>query len=753
MFSWLISRLKAKGMIPHMSETERIALEAGTVWVDGDLFSGKPDFAKMLAEPYPQLTETEQAFLDGPVEELCAMIEDYEIYRTREIPDALWARIKEMKLMGLMVPEAYGGLGLSKLCTSAVLGKLCSRSLPVSILVVIPNSLGPGELLLHYGTEAQKAHYLPRLASGEEIPCFALTEPTAGSDAASMTSHGEVFRDQDGALMMRLNWNKRYITLAPISTLLGLAFKLFDPDNLLGKGTDLGITCALVPTDLPGVQVGRRHDPMGIPFENGPTVGVDVVLPVEQIIGGAEYAGQGWMMLMDCLSAGRGISLPGTNGGAAKQMTRLIGAYSAVREQFGLQIGKLEGIEEPLARIAGKNYMMDAARIYTAGAVDGGHKPAVVSAIMKYHITEMAREMVTDSMDIMGGAGLCKGPRNQLAEGYAGAPISITVEGANILTRTLIIFGQGAVRSHPYAQQELRALIAEDATAFRKALLGHLWFLTRNVCRAGLLSLSRGRLARSPVSGPTAIYYRKLSWASSCFAVLADLAMFSYASQLKRAEKQAGRFADALSYMFLGFACLRRFEADGRPAEDLPLVHWSLQYSLHRIQLAFEGILQNFKRGPVGWFLRGPLGLWARVQRIAIPPSDRVGGQLARIIRVPSAQRDRLTAGVYISSDASEPSGKLERAFMLVSQSQPAVDKIRQAVKAGKLPKQSPVSLVTQAIADGLITAEEGELVNEAAAAREDVIQVDSFTLEEYLQLSHALTHLTPEPAEYSVPA
>ncbi len=753
MFAFLIRRLKALDMIPYMSETERVALAAGTVWVDGEFFSGKPDFDKMLAESYPHLTEQEQAFLDGPVEELCAMIDDYQIYRTRQVPEEVWHKIKSEKLMGLMVPREYGGLGFSRLATSGVLGKLCSRSLPVAILVVIPNSLGPSELLLHYGTAYQKEHYLPRLASGEELPCFALTEPGAGSDAAAMTSSGVVFEASDGSLKVRLTWNKRYITLAPIATLLGLAFKLRDPQNLLGRGTELGITCALVPTDLPGVQIGRRHDAMGIPFEVGPTQGDGVEISVDQIIGGAEYAGRGWMMLMDCLSAGRGISLPGNAAGGAKQMTRLIGAYSAVREQFGLPIGKLEGIEEPLARIAGKNYIMNAARVYTCGAVDAGHKTSVISAIMKYQMTEMSRQMVSDAMDIMGGAGLCKGPRNQLAEGYAGAPISITVEGANILTRTLIIFGQGAVRGHPYAQAELDALIAEDPSALRKALFGHLWFSTGNLLRAGWHSLFRGRLVRSPVSGPTARYYRKLSWASACFAVLTDLAMLGYGSQLKRAEKQAGRFADAISWMYLGFACLRRFEAEGRRAEDLPLVDWALQTSLHEIQFAFEGILMNFKRGMIGMLLRGPLCFWARIQRIGNPPSDRLGGRLARIMREPSAQRDRLTEGVYLSQDTGDSAGRMEHTFQLVWESRPVVAKLRKAIKDETLAEAPLFELIDPAVESGLIDAAEAAQLRDALAAREDLIQVDSFTLQEYLGLAPARAHRTEGPKGVCVSA
>ncbi len=644
----------------------------------------------------------------------------------------VWDFLKREGFFGLTIPEEYGGLAFSALACSSIFGKLASRSLPLSAIVLIPNSVGPAELLLAYGTDEQRRHYLPRLARGEEIPCFALTEPESGSDAASLTSEGVVFRGRDGQPAIRLSWTKRYITLAPVATLLGLAVRLRDPENLLGKGPDVGITCVLVPAATPGVEIGRRHDPLGIPFPNGPTEGRDVVVPLDAVIGGAAGAGRGWKMLMEALSAGRSISLPAQSAGGAKLVARVVGAYAAVRRQFGLPIGRFEGIEEPLARIAGLTYLMEAARIYTCGAVDGGEKPSVVSAIVKLQETELLRRLVLDGMDVLGGAGLCRGPRNLLADGYTGAAIGITVEGANILTRTLILFGQGAVRCHPYAQQEIRALAAGDGKALRRALLGHLGFLAGNLIRSAFLSLSRGRLARSPVSGPTARYWRRLAWASARFAALSDLAMLSLGGKLKLREKLSGRFADALSWMYLGVSALRRFEAEGRREEDLPLVRWALDFSLAQIQEAFAGIYRNFE-GPLAFWMRGPASFWARLNPIGTPPSDREGGRLATILQTPGAQRDRLTAGLYLPTDEQEAVGRIERALLLVWQSREIVERVRAASRAGTIPAGPPESRLDEAVAAGIIGRREAGQVREAADARRDATSVDSFTLEEFL--------------------
>jgi acyl-CoA dehydrogenase len=735
----LIDLARRKGLVPRISATERQALEAGTVWLDGELFSGRPDLRRILTEPWPELSERERAFLDGPVEEVCAMVDEWELSRTRELPAEVWRILREKRFFGLAIPETYGGHGFSALALSTIFGKLASRSLPLSAIVLIPNSVGPGELLLEYGTPEQQEHYLPRLARGEEIPCFALTEPEAGSDAASIRSEGVLFRDREGHLALRLTWSKRYITLAPIATLLGLAFRLRDPENLLGRGEDLGITVGLIPTHLPGVRIGERHDPLGIPFPNGPTEGKDVVVPVDAILGGLDQAGKGWKMLMEALSAGRAISLPAQSVGGAKYVARVAGAYSVVRRQFGLEIGRFEGIEEPLARIAGLTYLMEAARVFTCGAVDAGQRPSVLSAVAKYQQTELLRALVQDGMDILGGAALCRGPRNLLANGHLGAPIGITVEGANILTRTLIIFGQGALRGHPFALSEVRALETGDGRALRRALVRHARFFLGNLIRSALLGVTRGRLARSPVDGPTGVYWRRIAWASARFAVLTDLAMLSLGSRLKTKQKLAGRLADVLSWMYLALCALRRFEAEGRREEDLPLVRWSVEHALARIQTAFEGIYRNFE-GPAAPLLRTLGAWWCRTNPIGHPPSDSLGARVAAVLRRSGEQRERLTSGVFVPADPEQPLGRLERAFALLAEAAPIRDRIAKASRAGQLPAGPPESLLDAALAAGLIRDDEAEKVREAAAAREDAIQVDSFSLDEYLGLGQTET-------------
>ncbi|HJO02355.1 MAG TPA: acyl-CoA dehydrogenase [Acidobacteriota bacterium] len=734
-------------LLPRISDTERIAIEAGTVWVDRELFSGKPDLGRLLGESYPGLTADEQAFLDGPVEEVCRLTEDYEVSRCRVLPREVWDLYAKHRFFGMIIPKEYGGLGFSASANSAVVGKLASRSTQLQVNVGVTNSLGPAELLIRYGTDEQKNYYLPRLARAEEIPCFALTEPGAGSDAGSMTSHGTVFHDDDGELRLRLTWNKRYITLAPVSTLLGLAFQLSDPQDLLGKGTTPGITCALIPTDTPGVDVSLRHDPLGPPFHNGPTVGTDVVVGIDAIIGGVDGAGRGWQMLMECLAAGRGISLPGSAAGGVKMVARVAGAYASVRHQFGMSIGKFEGIQEPLARIAGAAYVLEAARRYTNGALDAHAQPAVITAIAKYNFTELARQSVTDGMDILGGAAIMEGPRNLMASGWAGVPVSITVEGANILTRTLIVFGQGAIRSHPFAYREIEALAANDRKDFDLAFWGHVGMVVRSLCRAVVLGLTRGRLASSPVSGPTARYYRKLAWTSATFALLADLAMVTMGGQLKRKGALTGRFADVFSWMYLGSAVLRRFEAEGRRREDLPLLHWSMMDAFARIQGALEGILQNLDVPLLGMLLRGPVAAFARWNRIGRHPDDRLAGEVARILQTPGTQRDALTPGIYLPDDASDGLGRLEHAFGLSFEAEGVTRKIKAAVRARQLPKSDPTTLVGDAVSAGLITAQEAELLAAAEAARDDAIQVDSLTHDEYM----AIAADAAEPSTVSV--
>ncbi len=732
----LMRLMEALQFLPTISETEQTAIDAGTVWMEGELFSGKPDFDKTLDQLYPELSDEEQAFLDGPCEKVCEMVDDWQVHQRGDLSTETWDYLKEKGFFGLIIPKEYGGKGFSAAGRSAVVQKLGGHSVPLAITVMVPNSLGPGELLLHYGTDEQQDRYLPRLASGEILPAFALTEPNAGSDAGGMESTGEVFEDENGELKLRLNWEKRYISLAAISGVLGLAFKLQDPENHLGKGEDLGITCALVPTDTPGVKLGRRHDPLGVAFFNCPTEGEDVILPLDAIIGGREGAGRGWAMLMDALSAGRGIMLPAQAVGGGKAVTRVAGAHAAVREQFGLSIGKFEGIEEPLARIAGYTYLMDAARNYTNGAVDQGEKPSVVSAIMKYNTTEMQRDLVNDGMDILAGNGISRGPNNLLALAYQSLPISITVEGANILTRTMMIFGQGAIRCHPYALKEIEALMDEDVEAFDDAFWSHIGHVVRNGFRAFGLSLTRGHMASSPVRGPAAPYYRKMAWASASFAFFADLAMGSLGGMLKRKEKITGRFADILSWMYLGTAVLTRFEKEGRPEEQEPFLHWSMQYAFAQMQEAFDGLFENLRVPGLTWFLRGVVAPWSRLNTIGEMPSDELGGTLAQAIQEKDGAREWLTKDLYVPDDTDQPLGELEYAFRLDRDAYQVGQKIKDAVRDGALPKKRPDQLLDEAVEEGVITENERDLVLRADEARERYIQVDEFDVDEYRQRS-----------------
>lgn len=728
----IMKLLDAMNILPAISETEQTAIDSGTVWMEGELFSGNPNFKRMMDEPYPEFTDKEKEFMEGPVEELCALVSDWDVFQRKGFNDKTWDYLKEKRFFGLIIPEEYGGYGFSANAHSAIVAKLASRCGPLATTVMVPNSLGPAELLMHYGTEEQKKHYLPRLADGREIPCFALTEPNAGSDAGSMQSTGEVVKGENGELFLKLNWDKRYITLAAISTVIGLAFKMYDPNEYLGKGKSLGITCALIPSDTEGVELGKRHDPLGVPFYNCPTRGDDVMVPIDAIIGGKEGAGNGWRMLMESLAVGRGISLPAQSVGGARTAFRAVGAYAAIRKQFGLNIGKFEGIEEPMARIGGYTYLMDASRRYICGALDKGAKPAVVTAIAKYNFTELGREIINDAMDIVGGAGISRGPRNIFAHSYIATPIAITVEGANILTRTLMIFGQGAIRSHPYALKEINALMDKDVKAFDDAFTSHLGHVAQNNVRALLLSLTRGRLASSPVSGPAAKYYRKLSWASASFAFMSDIALGSYGGALKMKEKLAGRYADILSWMLLATATLRRFEAEGRREEDLIFFEWSMQHAFYRIQTAFDEIYNEIDVPGLSWVFRGPVGLWSRINRIGKKPSDKLGHKVAQAMQQRGDQRDRMTEGIYMSKSTDEAIGKYEHAMMLIEESFPVYKKLYKATKAGELKKDTVLNQIEPALEKEIITNSEAEKVKAAEEARYDAILVDEFTLEEY---------------------
>ncbi len=725
-------------VLPPMSRTEREAIEAGTVWWDGELFSGSPNWQSLLETPAPTLSDAERAFLAGPVEQLCAMLDDWEITHERQdLPAEVWEFLKQERFLGMIIPKEYGGLGFSALGHSSVVMKIVSRSGSAGVTVMVPNSLGPAELLLHYGTDAQKNHYLPRLARGEDIPCFALTGPEAGSDASAMQDIGVVckaeFDGRSDVLGVRLNWDKRYITLGPVATLLGLAFKLRDPNHLLSDDPNPGITVALIPTNTPGVVIGNRHRPMDMAFHNGPNQGVDVFIPIEWIIGGRAMAGQGWRMLMESLAAGRSISLPALSTGSGKLASRVTGAYAAVRKQFKTPVGQFEGVQEALARIGGNAYLMDAARVMTAGAVDAGEKPSVVSAIAKYHLTERMRQVINDAMDIHGGRGICMGPRNYLARAYQGIPIAITVEGANILTRSLIIFGQGAIRCHPYVLDEMEAARDDNhtrgLTRFDKSICGHVSYTLSNAVRAAVMGVTGARFVRVPASGPVVTYYfRQLTRMSVALALVSDAAMLLFGGKLKRLERLSARLGDVLSYLYLASATIKRFHDQGTPQADRPLLHWACRDALFNMQTAFDELFANMPVRGVGTLLRlivFPFG------KPYAPPNDANDRRVARLLLRPSAARDRLTAGIYIGSP-HEPLGRVEDALQKSLAAEGAARKLQRAVRAGKLPDASGDELIEQAKQAKLITERDAALLSSADAARVDAIAVDDFAPAEF---------------------
>lgn len=719
-------------VMPQVSQTEQEALDAGTVWWDGDLFSGRPDWRKLFSLPKPALTAEEQAFLDGPAERLCAMVDEWKLSQElNDLPPEVWQFIKDNGFLGMIIPKQYGGLGFSALAHSSVIMKLATRTPTACVSVMVPNSLGPAELLLHYGTEAQKSYYLPRLAKGLEMPCFALTGPEAGSDAGSIPDIGVVcWGEHEGrrVLGMRVTWEKRYITLGPVATLLGLAFRLIDPEDLLGKGQEIGITVALIPTNHPGVHIGRRHNPLNASFMNGPNSGRDVFIPMDWVVGGQQYVGQGWRMLMESLAAGRSISLPASATGSAKIVALATGAYSRVRTQFKIAIGKFEGVEEALARIGGNTYLMEAARTMTAGAIDLGEKPSVISAIVKYHSTERVRQVVNDTMDIHGGKGICLGPSNYLGRAYQQVPIAITVEGANILTRSMIIFGQGAIRCHPYVLAEIAATREPDGVKavndFDAALCGHVSFMLGNVARALWSGLTGGRLLQ--VDGPRALqpHLKRLSRLSTAFALMSDFAMLFLGGDLKRREKISGRLADALSALYLGSCVAKRWHDDGEPVTDLPFVEWALQDCTHRAQEALFGVYENF---PVRWAARLVQVLSFPFGRSYRAPADRLGHQIAALLMQASPTRTRLGAGAYLPEDENDFIGRLEVALRMVPEIEAIEAKLRSAMKSGALSHITPAQRVRAAQAQGILDAREAEVWQRYEGLRRACIMVDDF--------------------------
>jgi acyl-CoA dehydrogenase len=722
--------------MPAMSSTEREALEAGTVSWEGDLFSGAPNFSTLRSAPAVQLTAEEQEFLDGPVNTLCSMLDDWDITHNRtDLPPEVWQFIKDNRFLGMIIPKRYGGLEFSATAQMSVLVKVYGRSVTAATTISVPNSLGPGELLLKYGTEEQKNYYLPRLADGREVPCFALTGPNAGSDAASIPDQGIVCRQEfngEEVLGIRLNWDKRYITLCPVATVIGLAFRMFDPDNLLGKGEDVGISCALIPAATPGVVKGRRHFPLNTAFMNGPTQGKDVFIPMDYLIGGAVMAGQGWRMLMECLSAGRAISLPSSASGGAQAVALASGAYARIRKQFNQPIGKFEGIEEPLARIAANTYIIDAALTMAAAAIDHGAKPSVAGAILKYHTTERARLLAMDAMDIHGGKGICLGPNNYLGRGYQGTPIGITVEGANILTRSLIIFGQGAVRCHPYVFKELESVRNNDLDAFDASFFAHTGFIIANLTKSLIFGWTDARMTKAPASALKR-YYQLVHKYSTNLAFLADFSMVVMGGELKRREKLSARLGDMLSSLYLVSAVLKRFYEDGEPQADLPLVEWCCQQLLHECEVAMHGVIINF---PASWarvalpLILKPLGNKRHI------PNDKLGHQLAKMLIEPNETRNRLTRLVYKVPSENCPLGRTEDAFLKICAAEEIERKVMKAVKEHKLKSLTFREQIAEALACDILTAAEAKQMDEAEAARQDVIKVDDFADDELRRAS-----------------
>ncbi|MFM5585571.1 acyl-CoA dehydrogenase FadE [Aeromonas media] len=720
-----------KSIMPEMSRTEKEAIEAGTTWWEADLFAGNPNWKKLHAIPVSTLSAEEQAFMDGPVEDVCRMVNDWEVTHERaDLSPEVWQYLKDHKFFAMIIKKKYGGLEFSAYAQSCVLQKLCGASAVLASTVGVPNSLGPGELLQHYGTEEQKDHYLPRLAVGKEIPCFALTSPEAGSDAGSIPDFGVVCKGEwegEEVLGMRLTWNKRYITLAPIATVLGLAFKLRDPDHLLGEEEELGITCALIPTDIKGVEIGRRHFPLNVPFQNGPTRGNDVFVPLDFIIGGPAMAGQGWRMLVECLSVGRGITLPSNSTGGVKMLALATGAYSRIRRQFKLPIGKMEGIEEPLARLGGNAYIMGAAAKLTVTGIDLGEKPSVISAIVKYHLTDRAQKCIIDAMDIHGGKAICMGPNNYLARGYQGAPIAVTVEGANILTRSMIIYGQGAIRCHPYVLPEMLAASHPDKEQalkdFDKAVFSHVGFAISNLVRSFWLGLTGARFAAAPYKDQTKGYYQQLSRLSANLAFLSDMAMGTLGGELKRKERVSARLGDVLSQLYLASSALKRYQDEGRQQADLPLLHWALQDAMFKAQEAIDELLRNFPNRWIGLALRVivlPLG------RDMKRPSDKLDSQVARLLQTPSATRDRLAEGQYLTREEGNPFGLLEQALDDVLTAEPLFDKVCKA-EGRKRPFTQLDKVADAGLALGVINQTEADLLRRAEESRLRTINVDDF--------------------------
>ncbi len=742
-----------KKVLPPLSATEREAMEAGSVWWDGELFSGNPDFNKLHQYPKPQLNDEEQSFIDNELETLLEMLDDCQIVKgDRDLPKEVWDYLRKERFFSLIISKEYGGREFSPLANSTIVTKIATRSISAAVTVMVPNSLGPGELLSHYGTQEQKDYWLPRLADGTDIPCFALTGPEAGSDAGGIPDVGTVcYGEHEGkeVLGIRLNWNKRYITLAPVATVLGLAFKLHDPDQLLGDKKDIGITCALIPADHKGVVIGERHDPLHLAFMNGPTRGEDVFIPMDWLIGGSEYAGRGWRMLVECLSAGRGISLPALGTAIGHVTSRTTGAYAYVRKQFGMSIGKFEGVAEAMGRIGGLTYLLEASRTLTTTSLDMGEKPGIVTAIAKYHMTEMSRTILNDSMDVHAGRAIQDGPMNYLASLYLGVPVAITVEGANILTRNLMIFGQGATRCHPYVLKEMEAAANPDheagAKAFDGLLFKHIGHATKNTFGAFFSALTGSAFVGSPMSGETKRHYKDLTRLSKALAVSADFAMLTLGGDLKRKEMISARLGDGLAYLYMASAALKKYEDEGRQKADLNYVHYAVEHCFYHAAKSLNEAYRNFPSRAVGRVLKGllfPLGNHFE------KPADGVTLDIAKSLMVPGRDRDRLTELCYIGKGEDDNVGLIENAFIAMYGIKDLEKKLFNGVKAGKVARKGLLEdRLQQALDADVLTSDEVDKIKEADALRYKAIQVDHYSHD----FSEVLTNKTTKAKLNSV--
>ena len=725
-----------KRMVPKMSKTEKEALEAGGVWWEGELFSGMPNWDVLMTMPQPELSPDEKKFLDGPCEKLCEMLNDWEISHHRgDLPEEIWKFFKSEKFFAMIIPKKYGGLEFSSYANAMVTAKIASRNAVASSTVGVPNSLGPAELLLHYGSEEQKNHYLPRLASGDEIPCFALTSTEAGSDASSIIDSGIICKgtwNGEEIIGIKLNWNKRYITLAPVATILGLAFKLYDPEKLIGEIEDYGITAALIPTNLDGVTIGRRHLPMNVPFQNGPTSGNDVFVPIDFIIGGEKMAGKGWKMLVECLSVGRAITLPSTATGGGQAAAYATGAYAQLRKQFNLPISQFDGIKESLARIAGYTYIMNSTVSVTSGAIDHGEKPAVPSAILKYHCTELGRKIANDAMDVHGGKAIMMGPKNYMGRSYMATPIAITVEGANILTRSLIIFGQGAIRCHPFVLAELEAANEDGQNGlkkFDKALFGHMGYAISNITRSLILAITKSKYSKSPVNTITKRYYQHINRYSAAFAVASDFAMLSLGGELKKKELLSARLGDVLSSLYLASTVLKHYENQGCKSDDLPLVEWSVRTLMYEAQEQLHNFLINMPNKILARFLR--LVIFPRGRSYS-PPPDGLTTKVARIITSVGESRERLSETAYTSKGQNNPLGLLQEALELSEETILIEAKLQQAKRDGIIMSNYLGHQIEQAELHGILKNDEIKKMTDLYHRVSEILSVDDFGPNEF---------------------